>query len=151
MNVATLQHALEGVQMSDVMRPVGAAPGWITVRNFAESYAGSRPGWVWLLESWGGGYGGILLGDSLTVVPLPQWDLVRPLDVSMPISNAAEAKPGDDTLTVMAQLADKQVILVVDGGHTVGAVLPGDVEALVQMTARGQVVQRRQPATGGTR
>jgi Zn-dependent protease len=151
LNVATLQHALEGVQMSDVMRPVGAAPGWITVRNFAESYAGSRPGWVWLLESWGGGYGGILLGDSLSVVPLPQWDLVRPLDVAMPISNAAEAKPGDDTLTVMAQMADKQVILVVDGGHTVGAVLPGDVEALVQMAARGRVVQRHQPATGRTR
>ena len=56
----------------------GAAPGWITVRAFAERYASGRPGWVWLLERWDGGYGGVLLGDAVGAVPFPQWDLARP-------------------------------------------------------------------------
>ena len=65
LTVGSLQRALDGVSVSQVMRPVGAAPGWITVRSFAEQYASSRPGWVWLLEDWsGGGYKGVLLGDA---------------------------------------------------------------------------------------
>ncbi|MGH9057869.1 MAG: M50 family metallopeptidase, partial [Acidimicrobiales bacterium] len=71
--------SLEGLTVADVMRPVGAAPGWITVRAFAEGHAAGRPGWVWLLENWGGGYGGVLPGDVIGSVPFPQWDLARPL------------------------------------------------------------------------
>src|SRR5581483_2186875 len=32
-SVGAVHHALDGVRMSDLMRPVGSAPGWITVRN----------------------------------------------------------------------------------------------------------------------
>ena len=32
-----VRQSLDGVRISEVMRPVGAAPGWITVRSFAET------------------------------------------------------------------------------------------------------------------
>jgi len=143
--LAQVRHSLDGVRISDVMRPVGAAPGWITIRTFAESYAGGRPGWVWLLEKWDGGYGGVLLGDTIGSVPFPQWDLSRPLDVAVPISATTGATPDEDTLEVVSRTGGKQVILVVDGGRTVGAVLPADLEALVGMGRRGPV-----PSTGWT-
>jgi Zn-dependent protease len=128
-----IHHALDGVTMSDIMRPVGSAPGWITVRAFADGYAAGRPGWVWLLEGWGGGYSGAILGDSLAAVPLPQWDLVRPMDLAVPIADTTGAGPHEDALTVMKRRDEKKVIFVVDGGRTVGAVLATDVDALVRM------------------
>jgi Zn-dependent protease len=143
MTSAQIHHALEEVRVGDIMRPVGAAPGWITVRSFADSYAASRPGWVWLLSNWNGdGYNGVLLGDSLAGVPFPQWDLVRPLEVALPISAATGAAPDETALTVLARLSDKKVILVVDHGQTVGAVLPSDIEALVRMGGKGPVPSR---------
>jgi Zn-dependent protease len=143
--VGRVRQSLDGVHISEFMRPVGAAPGWITVRAFAEKYATGHPGWVWLLERWEGGYGGILLGDSLGSVPFPQWDLLRPLDVAMPITTATGASPDEDALEAVGRTGGKQVILVVDNGRTVGAVLPADLEAVVRMGRRGPV-----PSTGWT-
>jgi Zn-dependent protease len=140
-----VRRSLEGVRISEVMRPVGAAPGWITIRAFAEGYASGHPGWVWLLEKWQGGYGGVLLGDAIASVPFPQWDLARPLDVAVPISAATGAAPDEDTLEVVGRTGGKQVILVVDQSRTVGAVLPADLEALVKMGRRGPV-----PSSGWT-
>jgi Zn-dependent protease len=143
--LAQVRHSLDGVRISEVMRPVGAAPGWITIRAFAERYATGRPGWVWLLEKWDGGYGGVLLGDAIASVPFPQWDLARPLDVAVPISATTGAAPDEDTLDVIGRTGAKQVVLVVDDGRTVGAVLPADLDALVRMGRRGPV-----PSAGWT-
>ncbi len=146
--LAQVRRSLEGLRISEVMRPVGAAPGWITIRAFAEGFASGRPGWVWLLEKWDGGYGGVLLGDTIGSVPFPQWDLARPLDVAFPISAAIGAAPEEDTLEVVSRTdgtGGKQVILVVDGDRTVGAVLPSDLEALVKMGRRRPV-----PSSGWT-
>ena len=137
---AAVHHSLDGVRLADVMRPVGEAPGWITVRAFADQYAASRPGWVWLLSNWDGrGYGGVLVGDSLSAVPVPQWDYARPIDVALPISATAGGDPGEAAIPVLARLGDKKLILVVGDGRTVGAVLPSDIEALVRMGGRGPV------------
>ena len=150
MNMASVHRTLDGVRMSDVMRPVGAAPGWVTVRSFADNYATNRPGWVWLLSNWNGeGYGGVLLGDALAAVPFPQWDSVRPIDVSVPISSTAGASPNEAVLPVLARLGEKKVILVVEGGRTVGAVLPVDLEALVKMGGQGPVPWRGWSLTRG--
>jgi Zn-dependent protease len=140
--VGRVRQSLEGAAISEFMRPVGAAPGWITVRAFADTYASGRPGWVWLLERWEGGYGGVLPGDAIGAVPFPQWDMARPLDVAMPISAATGAAPDEDALDVVTRTGGKQVILVVDGGRTVGAVLPADLEALVRLGRRGPVPSR---------
>jgi Zn-dependent protease len=147
---AQIHRALDGVRVGDIMRPVGAAPGWITVRAFADSYAASRPGWVWLLSNWNEqGYNGVLLGDSLAGVPFPQWDVVRPSDVALPISATTGASPDEGALTVLSRLSDKKVILVVEDGRTVGAVLPSDVEALVKMGGKGPVPSRGWSLTRG--
>ncbi len=141
-----VHRALDGVRMADVMRPVGEAPGWITVRAFVEQYAASRPGWVWLLRDWNGGYGGVLVGDALAAVPYPHWDLARPLDLALPVDATAGAGPDEDALSVLARTADRQVVFVVGGDRTLGAVLPNDVEALGRLG--GRVVPGRRPATG---
>ncbi|MGH9115068.1 MAG: M50 family metallopeptidase [Acidimicrobiales bacterium] len=147
--LGAVQQSLGGLTVADVMRPVGAAPGWITVRAFAEGYATGRPGWVWLLENWGGGYAGVLPGDVIGSVPFPQWDLARPLDVAAPVSAVAGAAPNEDVLTVIGRTSGRQMVLVVDGDHTVGAVLPADVEALVRMKGRGPVPSRGWTLTRG--
>jgi Zn-dependent protease len=143
--VGQLRRSLDGVPVAQIMRPVGAAPGWITIRTFAEQFATGHPGWVWLLENWDSGYGGVLLGDAIAGVPFPQWDIARPLDVAAPISTATGAAPTDDALQVMSRLGSHQVVLVVDGDRTVGAVLPADLDALARMGRRGPV-----PSTGWT-
>ena len=149
-SAGAVHHALDGVRMGDVMRPVGSAPGWITVRSFVDTYAGGRPGWVWMLENWGDrGYGGFVLGDTVGAVPLPQWDIVRPIDIAIPVSASAGASPDEGALDVLGRMAGKQVILVVDGGRTVGAVMPSDIEALVKMGGRHPVGSRGWNLTRG--
>lgn len=139
-----VHEALDGVRIGDVMRPVGEAPGWITIRAFAEQYSSRRPGWIWLLRDWSGDYAGVLVGDSLAAVPYPTWDLSRPLDVAVPLSATVGAAPDEDALTVMGRVTGRPVVFVVSGGHTLGAVLPNDVEAMVRMS--GRLVSRRRPA-----
>ena len=149
-SVGAVHHALYGVRMADVMRPVGSAPGWITVHSFMDTYAAGRPGWVWMLESWGGGgYAGFVLGDSVGAVPLPQWDIVRPMDIAIPVSASAGAGPGEGALEVLGRMTGKQVIVVVDNGRTIGAVLPSDIEALVKMGGRRPVGSRGWNLTRG--
>ncbi|HUJ66895.1 MAG TPA: site-2 protease family protein [Acidimicrobiales bacterium] len=147
--LGAVHHALDGVRMSDLMRPVGSAPGWITVRAFADGYAAGRPGWVWLLEGWQGGYSGAIPGDSLAAVPLPQWDLARPVDLALPISQTMGAGPTEEALAVMQRRDGKEVIFVVDGGRTVGAVLASDVDALVRMGGSKSPSPWRRAVAGG--
>ena len=149
LSLGAVHHALDGMRMSDIMRPVGSAPGWITVRAFADGYAAGRPGWVWLLEGWQGGYSGAILGDSLAAVPLPQWDLVRPVDLATPISHTTGAGPAEDALEVMRRRDGRELIFVVDGGRTVGAVLASDVDALVRMGGSRSPSPWRRAVAGG--
>ena len=144
---ASVRRMLEGASVSDIMRPVGGAPGWITVQSFVDDYDSVRPGWVWLLEGWGGGWQGVVTGEDVRSVPLHQWGMRRPMDLAVPVGAVAGAAPGDDALQTLARTGGRQIVLVVDGGHTVGAVLPSDVEA---MLVAGQ---RRAPgrATAGAR
>jgi Zn-dependent protease len=144
-----VHQVLDGVRVGEVMRPVGEAPGWITIRSFVEQYSSNRPGWVWLLRDWNGGYGGVLVGDAVAAVPYPHWDLTRPLDVALPIDLTTGASPDEDALSVLARTTDRQVIFVVSDGHTLGAVLPHDVQAMVRM--RSRVVRGRRPAPGPVR
>lgn len=141
-----VQRALDGVRAADVMRPVGEAPGWITIRSFVEQYSSARPGWVWLLRDWSGDYAGVLVGDAVSAVPYPQWDLARPLDVSVPVGLTTGAGPDDDALAVLARTGGRQIVFVVSNGHTLGAILPQDVEAVVRMG--GRVVRGGRPAAG---
>lgn len=146
LGAGALHRALDGVTMADVMRPVGDAPGWITIRSFVEQYSAGRAGWVWLLRDWNGAYAGVLIGDAVAAVPYPHWDMARPLDVAVPLQLTAGAAPADDALDVLARTGGRQVIFVVEGGRTLGAVLPTDVEALVK--TGGRVVRGRRPAAG---
>lgn len=133
---ANVRHALDGVAVSDLMRPVASAPGWMTMDAFVERYANARPGWVWLLEKWGGGYSGVVAGEAVFTVPRPQWTSLRPADVAVPVSAAAPAAPGEALIEALARTNGRQLLLAVDSGRTVGAVLPSDVETLVRFGRR---------------
>ena len=146
LGAGAVQRALSGVRLSDVMRPVGEAPGWVTIRAFVEQYSGPRPGWVWLLKDWNGDYSGVLAGDAVTAVPYPDWDLARPGDVAIPIAHTTGAGPAESALAALSRSSGRQVIFVVADGKTLGAVLPMDVEALVR--SGGRVVPGRRPAPG---
>ncbi|MHB1535051.1 MAG: site-2 protease family protein [Acidimicrobiales bacterium] len=130
---ALVHRALDGVRLADLMRPVAAAPGWLTVRAFLDGWAAHRPGHVWLLERWGGGgFDAVVAGDALAGVPLSQWDVLRPADLGIPVADVAGGAPGDDLCKTLVRTGGRQIILVVAEDHTVGAVLPSDVEAVVR-------------------
>lgn len=136
--LGVVQRALDGRTVAEVMRPVGAAPGWITVQAFIDGYDSVRPGWVWLLEGWGGtcGYQAVVAGEAVRALPPQRWGMARPLDVATPVADVAGARPGEGALAALARTGGARIILVVDGGHTVGAVLPSDIEAMTAAGAR---------------
>ena len=146
LGTGAIQRALSGIRLTDVMRPVGEAPGWITIRAFVEQHSGPRPGWVWLLRDWNGDYSGVLAGDAVAMVPYPDWDLTRPNDVAVPIAQTTGASPTESALSALARTSGERVIFVVADGKTLGAVLPMDIEALVR--SGGRMVPGNRPAPG---
>lgn len=133
--LAVVQHVLGGVLVYDVMRPVGSAPGWLNTDDFVERYAKPYPGWVWLLERWGGGYSGVISGDALLAGPLP-WSGTRPSELAVPIEAAAPAEPDEDVLGALERTQGRRVLLAIEAGRTVGAVLPADIETILRSRHR---------------
>lgn len=141
---------LDPLHVADVMRPVGAAPGWITVRTFIEHYDSPHPGWVWLLERWDEpGYAGLLAGEDLRQLPPSRWDSLRPADVAVSADLAAAARAREPVLDALRRTDGQQILLVIEDGRTVGAVLPSDVQALLR-SGHLPVGARRRPAGAGS-
>jgi Zn-dependent protease len=144
-----VQAVLDPLRVADLMRPVGAAPGWMTVRTFIESYDSPHPGWVWLLQPWDRpGFDGLVAGDALRMVPPQQWDRARPIDMAVSPDQAVAARAGEPALDALRRTNGRQILLVVEGGRTVGAVLPTDVEAVLR-TGRRPGADVRYPADVG--
>ncbi len=133
--LAKVQHILGGVPVHDVMRPVAAAPGWLGREEFVDRYARPYPGWVWLLERWGGGYSGVMAGDSLLAAP-PTPPGTRASELAVPVESASGADPREDLLDALERSGGRQLLLVVEGDRTVGAVLPSDVESFLRSRHR---------------
>lgn len=129
--LSKVQHALGGVPVHDVMRPVASAPGWIVREDFAERYAALYPGWVWLLERWGGGYSGVIDGNSLLSAP-PTPPGTRAAELAVPVEAAAGAEPCEEVLAALERSGGRSLLLVVEDGRTVGAVLPADIDAMLR-------------------
>jgi Zn-dependent protease len=144
---AVVHRALEGVLVHQVMRPVAAAPGWITTAELVAGYADAHPTTVWMLERWGGGYSGLVSSDAIRALPQP-WDRLRVDSVAVPVEAAAAADPWEDVITALQRTEGLQVLLVVEGGRTVGAVLPADVDKLVRSGRRPEIAP---PVTAGVR
>jgi Zn-dependent protease len=135
--LAKVQHALGGVPVHDVMRPVAAAPGWLGREEFVERYARLYPGWVWLLERWGGGYSGVIDGNTLLSAP-PTPPGTRTAELAVPVEAAAGAEPCEEVLVALERSGGRSLLLVVEGDRTVGAVLPADIEAMLRAPRRSQ-------------
>lgn len=133
--LAKVQHLLGGVPVHDVMRPVAAAPGWLGREDFVERYARLYPGWVWLLERWGGGYNGVIAGDTLLAAP-PTEPGTRAIDLAVPVEAAAAAEPREEVLAALERSGGHRLLLVVEADHTVGAVLPADIETILRSRHR---------------
>lgn len=142
---------LDPFRVADVMRPVGSAPGWITLRNFIEAYDSPRPGWVWLLERWNEpGYSGLVAGEDLRQVPPSRWDTLRPGDLALPADKAGAARAREPVLAALRRSGGQQVLLVIEDGRTVGAVLPSDVQALIRTGQRPAAGAQRAAEAGGS-
>jgi Zn-dependent protease len=127
---------LDGVTVADLMRPVRAAPGWLTVDTLLARPA-TPPGAVLMLEAWAEpGYAGVVSRDTLEAVPLLRRSALRALDVAVPIQEVRGAGPGDDVLDALTRHDGERLLLVIDGGRTVGALLPADVERCLQAGVR---------------
>jgi Zn-dependent protease len=145
---AAVQHVLAGLQIHEIMRPVGAAPGWLRLDELVTRYVARRdPASVWLLERWGGGYSGIVSSEALLAVP-PPWAAIRPEDIAVPVGAAGAAAPYEDVLEALQRTGGHQVLLVVEDGRTVGAVLPADIEGLIRSRRRPSVAT---PVAAGVR
>lgn len=141
-----LHYVLDGTKVADLMRPVVAGPGWLTVGAFLEDYGTRRPDLAFLLERWGGGWSGVVTGDLLARVPEQHRTTVRAVDVAIPIETTDSARPDEDALTVLERTGDRQAVIVTDGTHSLGAVLPFDVASVVR---RGQRLGHRRGQGSG--
>ena len=129
--VARVHETLDGVKLRQVMRPVRAAPGWVSVQSFLEHQGGDRSS-VFMLEDWGAlGTAGLASVDALAAVP-PSERYQRVLDVAVPVGQARGVAGDDDLLTALGADPQHQVLLVIEGGYTVGAVLPSDLDRMVR-------------------
>jgi hypothetical protein len=145
---AAVHHVLAGLRVHQIMRPVDAAPGWLRLDELVSRFVASHdPASVWLLEQWGGGYSGIVSSEALLAVPQP-WAAIRPEDIAVPVGAAGAAEPGEDVLDALQRTGGRQVLLVVEHGRTVGAVLPADIEALIRSRRRPPVTP---PVAAGVR
>jgi Zn-dependent protease len=79
-----VRRALAGATVADLMRPVGAAPGWLTLAHFLDTCHAAEPGWVWLLEGPDGNYAGVLTGEAALAVAPHERAWLRSLDVAVP-------------------------------------------------------------------
>jgi Zn-dependent protease len=128
---ARVHQTLDGVTLGQVMRPVRAGPGWVTVQSFLDNEGGDHSS-VFMLEEWGVvGTAGLASVDALAALPLEERHR-RMLEVALPVDRARGASAGDDLLATLESDPEPQVVLVIEGGYTVGAVLPTDLEHLVQ-------------------
>lgn len=151
--LAAVHRVLDGCQCADVMRTVQAGPGWVTVDTFLTGCPvdPGPPGPVWLLEAWGdAGYVGVVTTEMLVAVPVARQHLLRPVDIAIPVAEAAGAGPADDILETLASSTGARVILVIDGGRTVGAIVPADVDVLVRIGRRPDAVMAP-PSGAGAR
>ncbi len=128
---AVIGRALDGRAVHDVMRPVQSGPGWMEASEFVTRYVEADPGAVWLLERWGGGYCGLVTGDALRAVPGP-WSAIRASDVAVPVEAVGRTDPWEDLLDALTRTGGRQMLIAVEDGRSVGAVLPSDVEAIVR-------------------
>ncbi|MDQ6785057.1 MAG: site-2 protease family protein [Actinomycetota bacterium] len=138
-HVADVHRVLDGCRCADVMRPVAEGPGWVTIDTFLAGCPADQhnPGLVWLLEGWGAdGYVGVVTAEALISVSAAQRHVLRPIDVAIPVTEAAGAGPSDDVLETLASGTGARVILVIDGRRTVGAIVPADIDSLVHLGRR---------------
>ncbi|HET9691407.1 MAG TPA: site-2 protease family protein, partial [Acidimicrobiales bacterium] len=75
-------HCLDGATVAHLMRPVAAAPGALTVEQFADGLAAHRPGWVWLLHGGDDRFSAVVAGDAALATPRAMWAAVRLADVA---------------------------------------------------------------------
>ena len=139
---ARARQSLDGVRRSPRSCDRSARrPGWITVRAFAEHVRQRPPRLGVAARAAGtGATAGCCSGDAIGVGALPAVGPgPAPGRGHAHLAPTTGAAPDEDALDVMTRTGGKQVILVVDGGRTVGAVLPADLEALVRMGRRGPV------------
>jgi Zn-dependent protease len=129
-----VQQTLAGITAADVMRPVVLAPGWLTVQAFLEHYPAAYPGAVFMLDRWEdptAGYAGLTTAERLTTVPAADRQAYRAMDVAAPMGDVVYAKPGDAVLDLLNKMKSHRPVLVIDGAHTVGGILPSDLERIV--------------------
>jgi hypothetical protein len=127
-----VHQTLDGVKVRQVMRPVRAAPGWVTIQSFLDNEGGDHSS-VFMLEAWGStATAGLASVDALAAIP-PAQRHQRVLEVALPVDRARGASADDDLLAALeGGDPDHQVLLVIEGGYTIGAVLPTDLERLVR-------------------
>jgi Zn-dependent protease len=132
---ARVHQSLDGMTVAEIMRPVRAAPGWMTVQAFLEAEGADRAS-VFMLEEWGGTRTVALASiDGLAALPFDQRQR-RVLDAAVPVNAARGAAPSDEVLAAMLADPAGQILLVIDGGYTVGAVLPTDVDRVIDTGRR---------------
>ncbi len=141
------RHALEGITVADMMRPVRGAPGWLTVAALLAEPS-FPAGAVLMLESWGApGYGAVVARDALEAVPPFRRHELRALDLGVPVAEVRGAQPDDDVMDALAGDGRPHILLVVADNRTVGAVLPADVERYVRTGERPPTLSSA-PAAG---
>ncbi len=93
--VGRAQHVLGEVRVSDIMRPVVIAPGWLTVTAFWNEWVNPYPEAAFVLEDWGAStWSGVVTAQQLAAVPPGLQASVRARDIALPLAPGTGPEPG---------------------------------------------------------
>ena len=120
---AQVTQALQGIRVGDLMAPwpmVG--PGWLTVQAFYDSYVVKSPQPAWPVEQWGGGLAGLVPVAALRAVPPAERWRVRAVDLAIPMSRLATARPEEPAVDLYQRMGElgAEWALVYDAGRLIG-------------------------------
>ena len=137
LGVGAVHLVFDGVTVAEVMRPVGEAPGWITIRAFIEQYAAAKPGWVWLPRDWEWAFlrrGG--RRRRAHPVPLPPVGPDPPPRRGHPVDRHDRLRARRFGGVGPARTVGRQIVFVIGDGATLGAIVPSDLEARIRVGGR---------------
>ena len=144
----TLQRALGGVRVRDVMTPdPTTAPDSITVAELIDDFVLRSPASAFPLIGPDGRVSGLATLSRCKSVPADQRARVLARDIAEPIARVAKAAPTDLVMDALGRTASAPGrILVFDGDVLAGIVTPTDVMRVIQRAPLRRSVQNRDAA-----
>jgi hypothetical protein len=134
----SLRVALDSVKVGHAMREVQTGPGWLTVRAFLAGVPPAHRNAVFMLQhspDQPGSFVGLVEVAELEICPPAELDRLAVTAMAIPTDRVVISSPDENLIDLLNRLGAGRAALVVDGGRSVGAIMPSDMERIIKSRA----------------